>query len=164
MATGIRWQEQASCFEHPELPADAWMELGARGCPDGPGAFAMLVCLNVCPVADECRKEIEGTSMIAGRGWWNQKAQFVEAPGLNLVTLEVAAAYAGVKVSVARRRLRRKAFWKGRGWFHMDDVQELAEQWGPAHGTTTMSQLHHYRGEKLCHRCREIAATLALVA
>lgn len=154
------WSERASCRNHPVLEPDAWH--GVRyGYPENEGASAALVCRFVCPVKAQCKAEIQGPDIIAGGGWYNRFGVFTE-PAIDEIEVNQAAAYIGIMPLRLRNLVRRRKMAHRKAGNHMylalDDVQKLATEYGPLHGTCDAHRLHIIRGEEPCSDCQQILA------
>lgn len=150
------WTEDAACLKHPFLGPDAWGEV-LWGFPHNEGARAALVCRFVCPVRAQCRDSYHEKEMIAGGGWVNRRGVFHENPE-GTMELHQAAVYIGITVVrlqswLSRGKVQAARRLGGRSWLWLTNVKELAQKYGPPHGTVQAWQLHQLRGEAICPEC-----------
>lgn len=148
-----------ACFQHPMLGRDAWHQVHARH-PINDGAKASLVCQFACTIRDQCPFMVwgEGSETIAGGGWFTARGQFVKPPD-GMLEMHQAAAYVGVKFEYFYMIVREAGIKPTRGpsslyYMHMTDVEFLAANHGPKHGSGPRYDLHLLRGEVPCTQCR----------
>lgn len=98
------WRAHAACQGHKTLPPDAWFDM-SNGFPQSQGIDALEVCLNVCPVREECKAELieyPDKNWIFGGGWVNNRGVWRELSK----GLEVARKW---RARALRERLNRLA-------------------------------------------------------
>jgi hypothetical protein len=160
-STGTKHTNYA-CVDHPVLEPDAWHRvIYAR--PVDEGNSAALVCRFACPVRKAC-PFTEGTETVAGTGWYDQRGLFIR-PDDDEIELGQAAVYVGMRVNPLRYLLQRKGItptkqFRYLSFYPLKEIQKIAYQRGPEHGTIARLKIHQLLGEFNCTYCNSVLVSV----
>lgn len=153
---------QVACVNNPVLGMDAWSEVD-KYYPAGDGAKASIACRFACPLKNDCPFGEQGTGIVAnGGGWFTHRGVFIKPPN-EFMEMNQAAAYIGITTTYLEVLVRALGIQRTKSplstfvtYIRFEDVEMLAENHGPRHGSGARYDLHLLRGEVPCKKCRAV--------